>query len=279
MWKDAGSGVQGRIGARRPAGRRAAFTLLELLVAIAIISVLVAVAFLGTHHAYSYIKKSSAQQQMTLIATAIDQYKDFWPAWKYGNTPVADKGWPDFIPGRLFLSTANTGPFGVIAGFNDKVTFDLDGPNSGINYGPNGDMLVSEGDVEHAAECLAYALTAKSGKGPYIKDEMKGNLQTAHDKEFYPNMTGSAGGQPRGEFVDPWGTPIRYFWVFREPNLATPRGFLPVITANSNDANFRVANGFVLESAGPDKKFGNIWKVNPSTQEIQDAADNITITP
>ena len=279
MWKDAGGSVQGRVLARKPSARRAAFTLLEILVAIAIISVLVAVAFFGTSQAYAYIKKSSAQQQMTLIASAIDQYKDFWPAWKYGSIPVADKGWPDFVPGRLFASGVFPGPFNVVSGFNDKLTFDLEGPNSGISYTPTGDMEVIEGDVEHAAECLAYALTAKSGKGPYIKDEMKGILQTAHEGEFYPNLTGGNGGQLRGEFVDPWGTPIRYFWVYREPNLATPRGFLPVVTAISNDPNFRVANGFVLESAGPDKKFGNQWKVNPTTQEINDSLDNITITP
>lgn len=278
MWKDAGSGVQGKVLARRPSARRAAFTLLEILVAIAIISILVAVAFFGTSHAYAFIKKSSAQQQMTLIASAIDQYKDFWPAWKYGNIPVADKGWPDFIPGRLF-ATGGNGPFNTVNGFNDKITFDLDGPNSGISYTPTGDMEVDEGDVEHAAECLAYALTAKSGKGPYIKDEMKGNLQTAHDGEFYPNLSGGNGGQLRGEFVDPWGTPIRYFWVYRDPQLPSYKGYLPVTTADSSNANFRVANGFVLESAGPDKKFGNVWKANPSTQEIQDAADNITITP
>lgn len=39
----------------------------------------------------------------------------------------------------------------------------------------------------------------------------------------------------------------------------------------------QVAAGYVLESAGPDKRFGNVWKINPTTQEIADAEDNPVI--
>lgn len=275
--------------------------MLELMVAIAIIVALVSLVILGANAAQKWSKKSNADQQIKLLANAIGAYADFWPAWKVGNVVVAEKGWPDFIPGRLFAETGLGGPFMLDpGGFNSTVTYDNDGGNSGITYNAAGDMVIVEGDVEHASECLAYALTASSGKGPYIKDEMNvGELHSAHASEFYPSLVGDR--RSRGEFMDPWGTPYRYFWVYRDP--AGPqgggKGLLPVNYAafrpgsglggvntlpgfyfNFNGQNVaKTAVGYVLESAGPDKRFGNVWKANPMPKELEDAADNLMITP
>ena len=41
----------------------------------------------------------------------------------------------------------------------------------------------------------------------------------------------------------------------------------------------KTAIGYVLESAWPDKRFGNVWKANPTAKEIEDAADNISKVP
>src|SRR5207249_4844522 len=123
-------------------------------------------------------------QQMKLIDNAIDQYASFWPRWVYpGNNIVADRGWPDFIPGRLFAVSANGGPFNLAPDnqtFNDHLTFDMNAlhnvnpngnpnPVSGIWYESDppagtGDMHFQDGDVDFASECLTYALTAQSGK-------------------------------------------------------------------------------------------------------------------
>lgn len=286
----------GRVGGRIRGG----FTMLELMVAIAIIVALVSLVIVGAKAAHSFSKKSSAQQQIKLIANAIDQYASFWPRWTVGTVVVAEKGWPDFCGGRLFAQIANGGPFPADpGGFNTSVTYDNDGGNSGISYDPtSGDMRLVEGDVEHASECLVFSLSASSGKGPYIKDEMKGGLQTAHETELYPTISGNDR-KPRGEFVDPWGTPYRYFWVYRDP--AGPqgggKGLLPVNYAafrpgsvvggvntsgvtgfyfNANGQSLpKTAVGYVVESAGPDKRFGNVWKANPTAKEIEDAADNL----
>lgn len=282
---------------------RRGFTMLELMVAIAIIVALVSLVIVGARAAHNYSRNSNAQQQIKLIANAIDAYASFWPRWTVGTVVVAEKGWPDFCPGRLFASTVNGGPFAPAAdGFNANVTHDNDYGNSGISYNAAGDMVIVEGDVEHAAECLAYALTATSGKGPYIKDELTvGELHAAHATEFYPSLAGE--NRSRGEFMDPWGTPYRYFWVYRDP--AGPqgggKGLLPVnygafrpgsgvggvntsgVTGfyfNFNSQTLpKTAIGYVLESAGPDKRFGNVWKANPTQKEIEDAADNLMITP
>lgn len=277
--------------------------MLELMVAIAIIVALVSLVIVGARAAQNFSRKSNAEQQIKLIANAIDQYASFWPRWTVGNVVVADKGWPDFSPGRLFASTANGGPFPADAGgFNASVTYDNDGGNSGITYDASGEMTIVEGDVEYSAECLVYALSSSAGKGPYIKDEMKGDLQETHETELYPTLSGTDN-RPRGEYVDPWGTPYRYFWVYRDP--AGPqgggKGLLPVNYAafrpgsgvggvntlgvtgfyfNFNTQTVpKTAIGYVLESAGPDKRFGNVWKANPTQKEIEDASDNLTVAP
>jgi len=275
--------------------------MLELMVAIAIILVLVALAIVGTRAAQGYARKSNAEQQLKLLSNAIDQYTSFWAPWKAGAVVVAEKGWPDFIPGRLFASTANGGPFPPDP-FNASLTYDNEGGNSGITYDAAGDMTVSEGDVEHASECLVYALTSTSGKGPYIRDEMRGDLLFVHPDEFYPTLVSGAPAQSRAEFVDPWGTPYRYFWVYADDATSNRahKGYLPVnigvfSTSSSplgsgnssvNNPLFRTPNGkyktavgYVLESAGPDKRFGNVWKANPTQKEITDAADNLSVTP
>lgn len=279
--------------------RRGGFTMLELMVAIAIIVALVSLVVLGARAAQNFSRKSNAQQQIKLIANAIDAYSTFWPRWTVGNVVVAEKGWPDFSGGRLFAETGLGGPFPPDpGGFNTSVTHDNDGGNSGITYDAAGEMVVTEGDVEHAGECLTFALSSSSGKGPYIKDEMKGDLQIVHETELYPTLSG-ANATPRSEFVDPWGTPYRYFWVYRDPvgPQGGGKGLLPVNyaafrpgsvvggvnTLGATGFQFtyntqtlpKTAVGYVLESAGPDKRFGNVWKANPTQKEIEDAADNL----
>lgn len=283
--------------------RRSGFTMLELMVAIAIILVLVGLAIMGTRAAHSFMRKSNCEQQLKVLQNAINQYSDFWQPWRVGNVVVANKGWPDFIPGRLFATGSFGGPFPTDpGGFNNRLTFDLEGGNSGISYDAAGDMTIVEGDVEYGAECLAYALTAASGKGPYIKDEMKGELQAIHDTEFYPTLMSAGSATARTEYIDPWGTPYRYFWVYAD-DAATNRalkGYLPVnigvfstttspMGAGNASVNnplfktpsgkYKTAVGYVLESAGPDKRFGNVWKANPTQKEIEDAADNLSVTP
>jgi len=276
--------------------RREAFTLIELMVVIAIIAVLTSIAIVATSAARNAMKKTTAQQQLELIANAIEQYASFWPRWEVGGVVVAEQGWPDFIPGRLF-ATGQSGPFALAPAFNNHVTFDIDGPDSGISYDPSGDMVVDEGDVDHAGETLYYALSAASGKGPYMTDEMRGDLQETHPDDTYPGLAGSSG-KLRSKFVDPWGTPFRYFWVYRHAETSSNqkafKGFLPVdygaflpgIGSNGgvNNPAFaqqgvgnarQTAVGFVIESAGPDKKFGNVWKINPTQMDIDRADDNL----
>lgn len=247
---------------------RSALTLVELVIAVTILLVLISAVIVTGRMARDSRKKTQAQQSLATIANAINEYASFWPAWKVGTVKVADKGWPDFIAGRLFDA-----PYPLVADFNDYVNL----------YAPP----VGADNVLNANECLFYSLTAEVGKGPYLKPDISQDrqysLSPAGLARLYPGQ--SAGARPRQRILDPWGTPYRYFWVYRVPNptldplIVAHRGYLPVLTADVTDPNFRTAIGFVLESAGPDKLYGNVWKVNPTTQEILEAEDNLIVSP
>ena len=280
---------------RRRTTRHGGWTLIETLTAVAILTTLASLLLVGARSVQSARTKTRSTQQLSLIAGAIDRYAAFWPAWKAGGVVIADKGWPDFIPGRIFLSP----PFDMITGYNNDIIFDI----TDLYYAGTRNVR-GLGDVCNANSCLAAALSSETGTGPYLSEaEATGLAQVSKldpsiSDANYPSKSLAAAG--REVFVDPWGTIIRYFWVYRdatpEPSPRAQRGRLPVDYGalvggagggGVDNPQFRqspsnlakTAVGYVLESAGPDKKFGNVWKVSPTQQEIQDSEDNVVIVP
>lgn len=276
--------------------------MVEALAALAILLVLIGVVILGASAVRESGRRSTAQSQLALMAQAIDQYVSFWPKWKIGGVVVAERGWPDFNGQRLFHPDV----FELIDPFNNRPTFEVyydtvGVPNdSGVVRAPPADKnldYVGRGDVLSANICLAYALTASSGKGPYLPPDDLGVLKDITDSVVLKSLaeTGdvdiilsnpllpayqaapSIGAKHGQVLVDPWGTPYRYFWVYRDS--AAQLGWRPVETTDLVSAAFRVAEGYVLESAGPDRRFGNLWKETPTEREFMDAADNLTLKP
>ena len=276
---------------------RPAWTLVEILVSVGIIAALAGALLIGSRAVNASRRGATAKQQLQLISAAIDRYAEFWPKWKVGAVAVSDEGWPDAIPGRVFATCNSTyGPFEEVMNFN--VIFYLTGP----------DCIYLTGNILNANTCLAYQLRAASGRGPLIKDGRGVNLVTSETligigaprvqyPGFDPGCVSGGAAKSAEVFLDPWKTPIRYFWVYRDVSRSSHRGYLPVdfapLAADSGpfgvfNAEFnqpaaptatQIAAGYVLESAGPDQKFGNVWKINPTQQEIDDARDNITIVP
>ncbi len=247
----------------RSAARRRGLTMAELLISLAIVGTLSVLVIVGAKALKASQARSVANQQMTMIAEAIDRYASFWPRWKTAGITVADQGWPDHIPGRLFDQMV----FDTIVPFNDDLQFDI---------------LLAD-DALSANVCLAYSLTETSGSGPYLDLDDDGALfkdigQVAPTVDpLLPAITGQGQARRARVLVDPWGTHYSYFWAHREPNSAAPRGILPVFTADTAHAAFRKADRFVLESAGPDRKFGNVWRLNPSQRETNEAFDNLVV--
>lgn len=291
-------------------------TLVEVLVSIIIIMVLAGIVLLTGGTVRNARKRATAEQQMAAIAAAIEQYAAFWPRWEVfdaaGKVVLADKGWPDFIPGRLFVPSGLGGPFGLVPGFNhvsgshDPLFFDV----ADITYSQgrqsfdSSNSVLLAGYVLNANACLAYCLTTSSGKGPFIEDKPGAGLVDVagvHKQtlaQVYPPYSGSVEARRQEVFVDPWGTPYRYFWVYRDvpsgPAPASHKGFLPVDygaylsgdgTGGVGNPSFydngvaKKAATFVLESAGPDKAFGNVWRRSPGTLDLDQAWDNPTVMP
>ena len=269
---------------------RRGLSLVEMIVVLAIITVLAGIVLVSSKVLSGSRRQAIAKQQLALLSTAIDRYASFWPAWKVGNVVVAEKGWPDFNPERLFPTTA----FSTVTDFND-------GDFRFVTQ-PQFDAL----NMLNGNACLVFALQVPIGKGPYITHHADVNLRLASEiqrplpQPQYPTLAGVTENKMRELIVDPWGTPIRYFWVYRdnESNASNRSytGYLPVGygaiffgagAGGIDNADFlqadgvtrQTAVGFVLESAGPDKLFGHVWKVNPTQQEIDQASDNLMIKP
>lgn len=262
---------------KRSATARRGFTMLELMISVTIIIILTGIIVFGSRTVRESRRRAMALQQMATIAAAIDQYASFWPRWQTvtGTTEVviADRGWPDPIAGRLFDPSV----YETVAGFNDRLTYD----NTNVTLAPPGDAI-------NANSCLVSCLTAKAGKGPFLTDKEGLTLVDVNAFVFqttaqvYPPYLGSAASARRLILVDPWGTPYRYFWAARDTSAGSVsafRGFLPIYTAEVSFPLFRKADTFVLESAGRDHLFGNVWKSSPTVDEVDQAYDNLIVTP
>lgn len=290
--------------------RRQGLTLVELLVSMAILIVLVSLVGISGKAVRTARMRAVANQQMAVLANAIEQYASFWPRWDIisgtSKIVVAEAGWPDWSPRRLFTP----GVFESVPDFNDTAAarlFDVTdiAATAGYKGFEDPDNPQAAGDVLNANACLAYALTAPTGKGPYLseKDAVQlADLLTVHKADQAPQLPPYAGGSAaarRRIIMDPWGTPYRYFWVYRDPEAdlsqRAHRGFLPVDYAPAHDgadpdggvlnAQFyelgqpKTAVAFVIESAGPDRQFGNVWRQSPSPEDIDRADDNLIVMP
>ncbi|HUN82380.1 MAG TPA: hypothetical protein VMV81_12825, partial [Phycisphaerae bacterium] len=159
-----------RVCSKLGAARRG-LSLAETLIGVTILVGLFSIVVVSTRMAGSSSKRSTAQQELAQIAAAISQYASFWPAWNINGTLVAQKGWPDFCPSRLFAVP----PYTTLAGFNDATRVNFDVINGVTRY--QSYDIVSPGLVPDTATdisvldanvALAYQLTAVAGKGPYL---------------------------------------------------------------------------------------------------------------
>ncbi|HPF39811.1 MAG TPA: type II secretion system protein [Phycisphaerae bacterium] len=291
------------------ADRRRGFTLAEIVIAMAIMAVLVGVLAISANAVFRSQNRSDAQQEIAMLAAAIDKYANFWPAWEVLDNNgalvrIADRGWPDYIPARLFDANGAASAYLVDASgrFNSPATpgfyYAVD-DRAGVGFsglidamGNGADRLI-EGNVLNGNICLAYGLTTPTGKGPYLEvDDNRALLRDvasqvpSYDSAFPRPAVGATTNLhavnavgSKLMLVDPWGTPYRYFWVYRELN--TPSGFAPVAVADVNITTgvnqFHRAVGYVLESAGPDRKFGNRWATYATQLDANEAADNLIV--
>lgn len=274
-------------------------TLPELLVAITIILLIFSLVFLTAKTVLGSSRRTRAQAQLQLLAAAIDRYALAWPVWRDASgNPVADRAWPHWSPWALFPTQGSGLTLPPLSS-----SYDYNSPNCGMLYPvpPNptpiwtpadDDAIDAVGqftgrnDVGQASACLAYSLFTPALGQTIMKDD-SGVFTVVKDRE-YPAL----GGRTTAIRVtlDPWGHPVRYFWVVRDSDSSNSTGWRPVTSANPADRPppavtdppdpfYLPAQGYVLESAGPDGRFGYQWKRNATPQELTDAADNLVVQP
>ena len=243
------------VGQRRAMGlRRGGFTLVEILIAISIITILAVLAVVATRAAIDSARKSTAQATMRMIMVGIEEYSRFWPAPKFAAGRAhtgelrASAGFPEWDcyylwPGQNYRTLQYRTAAGVIDNQNDKTRFE-------------------------ANDCLTYGLLAEVGGGPYLKDP-PGDAVFVTTTDFNTLHSLGVAGQnaPVRRFIDPWGTPYRYSWLL-DSTSADPY-------TEVDDRAGREATAVRLTSAGPDGFFGD---ANGTTQEEQRAKDNVTLT-
>lgn len=273
---------------RTAATRRAGFTLIEVLIAVAIITVLAGLLLVGVSSARKSAKRYQTISEITQLQTACENFKQtfkvFPPTPPNGFTipttvlstdtsyQFLRRMYPNWIP----LQSAGGAP--APDGTPISSTFDGTTPNP---------ALINAGQTLDGNQALVYFLggptgtgwhptkpyppTGTSAKGPFY-DFPQSRLRT------FTNIWPS---QQMPWFIDPYGSPYCYFvspstlpttlrfpllptngpaggWISPEDTAGTPTHVTPftkTVTSSAQPVPHN-ANGVQIVSAGPDQRFG-----------------------
>lgn len=207
--------------------RQSGFTLIEILVVLAIISAILGGISLMIAQASSSRQKTDAKARVTNLGAAIEQLR---------------------APDKLNMVPAT-------------LTEKLVGPG---NSGPVGKRLGTPNDVNVGIETIYVALRLKgiglSSVAGFEADEALGNLDDDNAAEQVPDMASQA----LFEYLDPWGNPIAYISsrdykdMKRVERYMLPGGReVKVAPKTRPNGEFVRADSFQLFSFGPDGVPGN----------------------
>lgn len=194
--------------------RQGGFTLVELLVAIAIIVVLISILIPLVMRSYRSATRIRTQADMQAIATAIEAYKQ-----DFGDIPRPQTIGPN--TGAATLGKALVGPFG-------------DGLDSNGNKDASDPVSFSASNIYHVGDCISDASgahvmivdpldpqfhppvvdpvywarfeTADGADGPGFRTR-PGSIGRVFGPYLPPEKIGLRG----SDLLDPYGTPILYF--------------------------------------------------------------------
>lgn len=246
---------------------RRGLTLIEIMVVVGIIAILVAIFVPVAQSVAATAKTQAARGAIASIEAALASYTQFWKPLSPGQ-----QGWKALatVAGRARnerspLTVPGLPP--LTFGVNDDVVWDAFGsrPARVVPHPDNGGLWLGNqfngtpldnpplGAGFQANQCLAWALTAQVGDGPFFRDTGGQTLKTGAYKDpvtdedpapgvghpLYPNPRTDIP-TPKVTLVDPWGRPYLYGW---EVEVGDDPG---------KKAKFRKA---WIASMGPDRDF------------------------
>jgi len=231
---------------RRATVRRDGFTLIEVMIVVAIIVLLLALLLPAISAVRDSAKVNTTRAQMQMIAMAIDEYAQFWPAY---TGPRDCDGDGAVGPGdSVYVNAARGLPPWTI---KDLWWW-------GCPVDRRLDCFEPSYDPNRANECLAWCLMAKVGSGPYLKKPPSGLVSYVTDDSGAPVLFPPSGNTvQRVRLLDPWGTCYFYCWKAGD-GAWVPFGRYPDgLASNPGELELEENAGqtFVLISAGPNEQF------------------------
>ena len=178
-------------------------TLIELLVAIAILAVLSVGLYIAGDYAAKQAKIKQTQSTIEMLSAALEQYRD------------SNDCFP-FIAYKTYKYTDLQTKLQSILGGTVTVK---------VSTGP-----IADYDNLYASDEMLYYYLNRNPASKKIIGSINSSLITNKDymkREYYINYGGGTPDYPLLHFVDAWKTPFRYTYV----NSATQQDNFPVITS------------------------------------------------
>jgi prepilin-type N-terminal cleavage/methylation domain-containing protein len=186
-------------------------TIMEILVAVAIMAILAAGLYFAGHYVETQAKIKLTESTIETLVTAIDEYHDF-----YGKFPFeADKY---YNRGKLQSNDSN--------GLNGDVT------NNAGTVLPAADY----NDVYASSEAMYHFLNKCPGSKKIV-NSINVSLITNKDnknREYFFKFNSGVQVYPLMHIIDSWKTPLRYTYV----KNTTKQDNFPVITSAGPDGKF-----------------------------------------
>ncbi len=219
------------------------FTLIEMIVVIAIIAILISMVVTIAKRIDDQSKERLTRETIALLGNALEQFRDF--GYEYKDANYAGLVFPLDCNGYYLTSTS---PYPNLPNTLQNALYSAPQPTVTISGGTN--------DPTFSGSEALYFILRQVPDCRATLDKIDKSLLTNKD----PNgnsiiiTIGASPALPFTRIVDPWGTPLRYDYYpeFSDYILANPGGNWKsyLIYRNSAKKSFPV-----ITSAGPDKQF------------------------